>query len=111
MLAVLAHGGPGALVVGAVAITTWGAMATALPPMLQSAVMRSAPDDPDGASGRYVAGFQVGIMAGSLAGGFLYENAGIAVTVAISALLVVGALAGVVASRGLFDGPQGTPSG
>jgi len=111
VLAVLAHGGPGALVVGAVAITTWGAMATALPPMLQSVVMRSAPDDPDGASGRYVAGFQVGIMAGSLVGGFLYENAGIAVTIAISALLVIGALAGVVASRGLFDAPQGAPSG
>jgi predicted MFS family arabinose efflux permease len=111
VLAVLAHGGPGALVVGAVAITTWGAMATALPPMLQSVVMRSAPDDPDGASGRYVAGFQVGIMAGSLVGGFLYENAGIAVTIAISALLVIGALAGVVAGRGLFDAPQGTPSG
>jgi len=72
--------------------------------------MRSAPDDPDGASSRYVAGFQAGIMAGSLAGGFLYDNAGIAVTVAISALLVSGALVGVAASRGLFDAAQGTPS-
>ena len=42
-----------------------GATSTALPPMLQSAVMRSAPDDPDAASGRYVATFQVGIVAGA----------------------------------------------
>ena len=49
------------------AIVLWGAMATAMPPMLQSAAMRHSPEDPDGASGLYVAMFQVGIMAGSLA--------------------------------------------
>jgi hypothetical protein len=43
-----------------------GAAATAMPPLLQSAAMRHCPDDPDGASGLYVAAFQVGIMAGSL---------------------------------------------
>jgi predicted MFS family arabinose efflux permease len=52
----------------------WGAMATAVSPMLQSAAMRSGADDPDGASGLYVTAFQVGIMAGSLLGGFLYER-------------------------------------
>ncbi len=99
-------GGAAVLVLGAVAITLWGAMATALPPMLQSAAMRVAPEDSDAASGLYVAAFQAGIMAGSLAGGFLYDTAGIAVMLGISALLVVGASAGVAASRGLFDAPD-----
>lgn len=98
--------GTAVLVIGAVAITLWGAMATALPPMLQSAAMRVAPADPDAASGLYVAAFQAGIMAGSLAGGFLYNTAGIAAMIGISALLVMGASVGVAASRGLFDVPQ-----
>ena len=46
-------------------------MATGVTPMLQSVAMRSGADDPDGASGLYVTAFQVGIMAGSLAGGLL----------------------------------------
>lgn len=45
-------------------------------------------------------------MAGSLAGGFLYNAAGIAAMIGISALLVMGASVGVAASRGLFDVPQ-----
>lgn len=101
--------GVAALVLGAVAITLWGAMATALPPMLQSAAMRVAPEDSDGASGLYVAAFQTGIMAGSLAGGFLYETAGLAAMIGIAALLVIGASAGVAASRGLFEVPPQRP--
>jgi predicted MFS family arabinose efflux permease len=84
----------------------WGAASTALPPMLQAAAMRTAPDDPDGASGWYVAGFQVGIMAGSLSGGLLYEHAGLPLMIAASTALVVVALTGVTATRGLFDVPQ-----
>lgn len=92
--------------VGIAAIVLWGAMATAVPPMLQAAAMRTSPEDPDGASGLYVAAFQVGIMAGSLAGGLLYETAGIGAMVASSALLVVIALIGVAVSRGLLIAPQ-----
>ena len=99
-----------ALILGVAAITLWGAMATALPPMLQSVVMRTSPDDPDAASGRYVAAFQAGIMVGSLAGGFLYESAGLAVMIGASALLVGVAWIGVAAYRGLFDTPQAAPS-
>ncbi len=97
-----------ALVVGVGAIVLWGAASTALPPMLQAAAMRTAPDDPDGASGLYVAGFQVGIMAGSLAGGLLYEHCGLAVAIGASTALVVVALTGVTATRGLFEIPQAT---
>ncbi|MFG1934182.1 MFS transporter [Mycobacterium sp. NPDC048908] len=95
-----------ALVSGMSAVVLWGAASTALPPMLQAAAMRTAPNDPDGASGLYVAGFQVGIMAGSLVGGLLYERAGLALMIGCSTALVVVALTGVTATRGLFDVPQ-----
>jgi predicted MFS family arabinose efflux permease len=95
-----------ALIVGVGAMVLWGAASTALPPMLQSAAMRTAPDDPDGASGLYVAGFQVGIMAGSLAGGLLYQHGGLALIIGASTALVMMALMGVTATRGLFEVPQ-----
>lgn len=107
-LAVLAGIGFGAhvtvvtLVIGVVAVLGWGATATAVPPMLQAAAMRHAPEDPDGASGLYVAAFQVGIMAGSLIGGLLFEHAGQPVMLATSAMLVGGVLIAVMVSRDLF---------
>jgi predicted MFS family arabinose efflux permease len=64
--------------------------------------MRTAPTDPDGASGVYITAFQVGIMAGSLAGGLLYERAGLATMIGSSTVLVLVALGGVLASRGMF---------
>ncbi len=90
------------MLTGIVAIVAWGAMATAMPPMLQSAAMRHSPDDPDGASGLYVAAFQVGIMAGSLIGGMLFEHGGEPVMLAASGVLVAAALAGVLIGRNLF---------
>jgi predicted MFS family arabinose efflux permease len=107
-LAVDARAGLLALVVGVGAVVVWGAASTALPPMLQAAAMRSAPDDPDGASGLYVAAFQVGIMAGSLLGGLLCEGVGLAAMIGSSTVLVLVALSGVAAARGLFDVPQPT---
>jgi predicted MFS family arabinose efflux permease len=97
-----------AIVVGAAAIITWGAASTALAPILQAAAMRTAPDDPDGASGVYVTAFQVGIMAGSLLGGLFYEQAGLAAMVAASAALVTSALVGAVVTSGLFGAVQVT---
>ena len=91
------------ITVGVAAIVLWGAASTALSPMLQAAAMRTAPNDPDGASGVYVTAFQVGIMAGSLAGGLLYEQAGLAAMIASSTVLVLVALGGVLATRGLFE--------
>lgn len=105
LLAALGIGGgatPATMLTGVVAVVAWGATATAMPPMLQSAAMRHSPDDPDGASGLYVAAFQVGIMAGSLIGGFLFEHAGEPAMLAASAVLVAAALAGVLLGRNLF---------
>jgi predicted MFS family arabinose efflux permease len=90
------------VLVGIVAIVAWGATATAMSPMLQSAAMRHSPEDPDGASGLYVAAFQVGIMAGSLLGGLLFSHGGEAVMLTASALLIVAALACVIADRRLL---------
>jgi len=92
----------GTLLTGVVAIVLWGATATAMPPLLQSAAMRHCPEDPDGASGLYVAAFQVGIMAGSLGGGLLFQHAGIPTMITASAALIVGALVCVLVSRNLF---------
>jgi predicted MFS family arabinose efflux permease len=93
---------------GVAAIVLWGATANAMPPMLQAAAMRHSPEDPDGASGLYVAMFQVGIMAGSLTGGVLYQHAGVAAMLTASAVLMLGALVCVVCSRDLFAMPPAT---
>ena len=102
------HPGVVTALIGIASIVLWGAASTALPPMLQAAAMRTAPDDPDGASGLYVTAFQVGIMAGSLSGGLLYQDAGVGAMIAASTVLVVIALTCVAANRGLFDVPSTT---
>ncbi|OMC09173.1 MFS transporter [Mycobacterium sp. SP-6446] len=91
-------------VIGTAAIVLWGAMATAVSPMMQSAAMRNGADDPDGASGLYVTAFQVGIMAGSLAGGLLYERS-VALMLTASAGLMGVALAGIAVYRHMLDVP------
>lgn len=104
-LAVLGLGGhtsTATMAVGCVAVIGWGATATAIPPLLQSAAMRHAPADPDGASGLYVAAFQVGIMGGSLLGGLIYQHAGTPAILGASAVLVGGVLGAVLSSRDLL---------
>ena len=88
--------------IGTGAIVLWGAMATTVSPMMQSAAMRNGADDPDGASALYVTAFQVGIMAGSLAGGLLYERS-VALMLTASAGLMAAALAGMAANRKMLD--------
>jgi predicted MFS family arabinose efflux permease len=92
------------VLVGVIAIALWGAFANAVSPMLQAAAMRAGADDPDGASGLYMAAFQVGIMAGSFAGGVFYEHGVLAMFAASAALIGLGA-AGMTAERQLFDAP------
>jgi predicted MFS family arabinose efflux permease len=105
VLTLLAFGGQptaATALIGTAAIVLWGAMATAVSPMMQSAAMRNGADDPDGASGLYVTAFQVGIMAGSLAGGLLYERS-VALMLTASAGLMGVALAGIAANRRVLD--------
>jgi predicted MFS family arabinose efflux permease len=94
------------MVAGIGAIVLWGAAVTAVPPMLQTMAMRSAPRDPDGASGLYVAAFQIGIMAGSLSGGLIYDEGGVSVMIAVSTIFAAIALVGVLVNRGLFRLPS-----
>jgi predicted MFS family arabinose efflux permease len=111
VLTALALGQPSpmAALIGAGAIVLWGAMATAVSPMMQSAAMRNGADDPDGASGLYVTAFQVGIMAGSLAGGLLYEH-NIVLMLTASAGLMGLALAAMAANRHMLDvAPASSP--
>ena len=96
-----------ALLIGVLAVVVWGATATAMAPLLQSAAMRHSPDDPDGASALYVAAFQVGIMTGSVLGGTLFEFAGLTVMLATSALLIAVIAACVAAGRDLLVGTPG----
>jgi predicted MFS family arabinose efflux permease len=95
---------PVTVLVGVVAVMVWGATATAMAPLLQSAVMRHSPDDPDGASGLYVAAFQVGIMTGSVLGGMLFEAAGLSAMLTTSALLIAVVGMCVAAGRDLLAG-------
>lgn len=90
--------------IGAGAFVLWGTMAYAVSPMMQAAAMRTAPGDPDGASSLYVALFQIGITAGSLAGGLLYERS-VPVMLAASTGLMGAGLAGMTVSRHIFDLP------
>ena len=101
----LAFGGEPALatvLIGTCAILLWGALATAVSPMMQAAAMRIGADDPDGASGLYVTAFQVGIMAGSLLGGLMYERS-VALMLTASAALMGVALAAMAANRRMLD--------
>lgn len=84
-------------VLGVVGMLAWGAMSTALPPMLQSAAITSAPEDPDGASGLYVAMFQAGIVTGALAGGALFGAGGAFAVLSASAALTAVVLIAVAA--------------
>ena len=97
-----------ALLIGVVAVVVWGATATAMAPLLQSAAMRHSPDDPDGASALYVAAFQVGIMTGSVLGGTLFEFAGLSAMLTTSALLI--AVVGMCVAAGR-DRLAGRPAG
>ena len=92
-----AAGGDPRPVLGVVGILAWGAMSTALPPMLQTAAINSAPEDPDGASGLYVAMFQAGIVAGALTGGALFAAGGAFAVLSASASLTALVLIALVA--------------
>jgi predicted MFS family arabinose efflux permease len=91
-----------ATVLGAGAIMAWGASAAALPPMLQSAAIRASAGQAEQASALYVTAFQVGILAGSVIGGLVYQNFSIAAVVTVSSVFFAVALVGVVLRGDVF---------
>ena len=90
------------VVVGVLAVAAWGASAAALPPMLQSAAIRTCAEQPERASALYVTAFQIGILLGSVNGGLVYGHFGLAAVVATSAVLFAVTLAGVLWRRDTF---------
>jgi predicted MFS family arabinose efflux permease len=99
LLASLAHGST----VGTVAsVALWGAGFTALPVVLQAAVLRVAPRSADTASSLYVVGFQIGIGGGALIGSLLV-NAGLLAVLPVAALALAAiGLVIVLAARRAF---------
>jgi predicted MFS family arabinose efflux permease len=106
-LSALTFTGTGALgaTLGIAAVIVWGASAAALPPMLQSAAIRTSPDQPEQASAWYVSAFQVGILTGSIAGGVVYAHFGVAIVVATSSVLFGIALGGVLNRGDVLGSP------
>jgi predicted MFS family arabinose efflux permease len=89
-------------VLGVGAVVVWGASGAVLPPMLQSAAIRTSPEEPERASALYVTAFQVGILAGSLGGGLVYEHLGAAGAVVTTTVLFAVTLVGVFARGDAF---------
>jgi MFS family permease len=78
--------------------------------MLQSAAIRTSPDDPEHASALYVTAFQVGILSGSVAGGLVYERIGAAAVLATTAVLFAVTLVGVLARGDMFHSEPTAPA-
>jgi predicted MFS family arabinose efflux permease len=99
LLASLAHGSTAGTVAS---VALWGAGFTALPVVLQAAVLRVAPRSADTASSLYVVGFQIGIGGGALVGSLLV-NAGLLAVLPVAALaLAAVGLVIVLAARRAF---------
>ena len=102
LTAIALTGGSGGTLLGVGAIAAWGASAAVLPPVLQSAAIRVAPEAADQASALYVTAFQAGILSGSVAGGLLYAHIGFVAVLGTAAVLFVVTGIGVLARGDAF---------
>lgn len=95
-----------ATIAGVGAIVAWGASAAVLPPMLQSAAIRTSPDEAPQASALYVTASQGGIALGSVVGSLVYAHIGLQAVLATTATLFAVTLVGVLACGHAFrSGP------
>jgi predicted MFS family arabinose efflux permease len=94
--------GPRAAVATVMAMVLWGAAFTALPVVLQSAVLRVAPEHPDTASAIYVVAFQIGIGGGALVGALLVDGGHLASLTPVAAACAAIGLIVMLASRRAF---------
>jgi DHA1 family purine ribonucleoside efflux pump-like MFS transporter len=60
----------------AIGVALWGFAFGAIPVGVQTWIVRAAPDQPEGASGIIVAGFQIAIASGAVLGGLLVDHIG-----------------------------------
>lgn len=84
------------------AALVWGGAFTALPVILQSAILRVAPQARDAASAVYVVSFQIGIGGGALLGERLYGAGRLPALPALGAGLALAAGVLVLAARRTF---------
>jgi predicted MFS family arabinose efflux permease len=84
------------------AALAWGGTFTAIPVVLQAAILRVAPQARDAASAVYVVAFQVGIGGGSVLGERFVAAGNLAWLPVIAAVLTLGAGLTVLASRRTF---------
>lgn len=91
------------------AALVWGGTFTAIPVVLQSAILRIAPQARDAASAVYVVAFQVGIGGGALVGERLVSSAHLAWLPGLAAALTVVAALVVLAARRTFPAHAPTP--
>jgi predicted MFS family arabinose efflux permease len=92
---------------GGCAILVWGACAAVLPPILQASAIRACPRHTEPASALYVTAFQVGIVAGSVGGGYVYGGHDVMAVVATSAMLFGVTLIGTIGAAGVFRAEAG----
>lgn len=91
------------------AALVWGGTFTAIPVVLQSAILRVAPQARDAASAVYVVAFQIGIGGGALAGERLVSSAHLAWLPGLAAALTMVAALVVLAARRTFPAHAPTP--
>ena len=84
------------------AALVWGGAFTALPVILQSAILRVAPHARDAASAVYVVSFQIGIGGGALLGERLFSAGRLPSLPALGAVLALAAGLMVLAARRTF---------
>ena len=92
------------------AALVWGGTFTAIPVVLQSAILRVAPQARDAASAVYVVAFQVGIGGGALLGERFVSSAHLAWLPGLAAALTVVAALVVLAARQTFPAHAPTPA-
>jgi predicted MFS family arabinose efflux permease len=84
------------------AALVWGGTFTAIPAVLQAAILRVAPQARDAASAVYVVAFQIGIGGGALLGERFVSSARLVWLPALAAVLTLAATLVVLAARQTF---------
>jgi predicted MFS family arabinose efflux permease len=91
------------------AALVWGGTFTAIPVVLQAAILRVAPQSRDAASAVYVVAFQIGIGGGALLGERFISADLLAWLPGLAAVLTVAAAVTVLAARQAFPAHAPTP--
>ena len=98
------------LVATVVAAVLWGGAFTVMPSVLQSSILRVAPQHGDTASAVYVVAFQIGIGGGAWVGGVLADSGHVRVLPLLAAIAAATVLVIGFRSRTLFPSHRPQPA-